>query len=313
MNKTAENEKTWPWLPSLSTYGAGGAVEQQLRAQQNTANASAAAAAAKVNEQMVPAILGLGILGVGAGLTGTKLYNLINQLNKPKDKYTKFGPGPKRIDNEEKIAADSWAQTLIDALSAVPKRVGGAISAGAESFNSLAPNQQAVMMPAGLLAAGLGLYGGHSLARTIDDRRKKEDMEHELEEARKDYQRALTGKRAEALDSAFDSYKKTAQLQTKKALGEGAVTFADYLAEPLRQTGLWPLYTTAVLGTGLLSGKMTYDWTRERSKDKALERARRSRARMEESSPLYIDPAQLEAIKALHQKEIDKIKQQTVV
>lgn len=314
MNKKAENEKSWPWFPFLpGTYGPGGAVEQQLKLQQNVAEQATAERNTKVNAQIVPAVLGLGILGAGAGLTGTKLYNLINKLNKPKDKYTKFGPGPKKVDDEEKLAADSWTQTIMDAIAAVPKRIGGAINSGSETFNQLTPNQQAVLMPAGLLAAGLGLYGGNSLVRAIDDRRRKEETASELEEARKEYQKALTGKKAEALDAAFSSYKKTAELRTKKALGEGVATFGDYMAEPLRAAGVWPYYVTSVLGAGLLSGKMTYDWTRERSKDKALERARRSRARMEESSPLYIDPAQLEAIKALHQKEVDKIKQQAIV
>lgn len=295
-------------------YAPGGPVAQQIAAQSAQVAEADQSRDNAVAAQMLPALLGLGVLGAGAGLTGTKLYNIISKLNAPKNKYTKFGPGPKRVDDEEKLAADTWTQAIIDAITAVPKRINENLQSGSAVFNSLTPNQQAILMPAGLLSAGLGLYGGHSLAKAIEDKQKKEDSEYEVEQARKEYQRALTGKRAEAIDAAFDTYKKTAGDMTKKADPvSGVVSVGDYLAEPMRQTGLWPYYVTAVLGSGLLSGKMTYDWTRERSKDKALERARRSRARMEDTAPLYIDPTQLEAIKALQQKEIDKVKSKTIV
>jgi hypothetical protein len=311
MNKAAENKTAFVGVFS-DKYAPGGPVAQQIVAQQKATAAADAVRDKAVSEQMVPALLGLGVLGVGAGLTGTKLYNLISRLNAPKDKYMKFGPGPKRIDEDEKIAAESWTQAIVDAVTAVPKNVGASLSSGSELFNSLTPNQQAVLMPAGLLSGGLGLYGGYRLAKAIEDKKKKEDSEYEVEQARKEYQRALTGKRAEAIDKAFALYKQSAAKTATNPVSL-ATTVGDYLAEPLRQTGVWPYYTTALLGAGLLSGKMTYDWTRERSKDKALERARRSRARMEETAPLYVDPSQLEAIKALHQKEVDKVKSKELV
>lgn len=314
MNKAAKIDKTaegWSWNPFSADYAPGGPVAKQLVARQEAVNKATDAHSSAVNNEMVNALIGLGVLGVGAGLTGTKLYNLVNRFNKPKDKYTKFGPGPRGVDEKEKIASE-LTQKILDAISYVPNRISEAWNS-APAFSTLTQNQQAAYMPAALLTAGLGIYGGHSLARAIEDKKKKEDLEIALEEARQDYQRALTGKRAEDLSAAFNNYKQATENRTKTALVGAAATTADYLAEPLRWVGLLPAYATAVLGTGLLSGKMTYDWTRERSKDKALERARRSRARMEESSPLYIDPAQLEAIKALHQKEVDKIKQQAVV
>lgn len=290
----------------MDKYLPGGEVAQKLQQRQQVINEANAARDKAVAAEMVPAMLGLGVLGVGAGMTGTKLYNLISRLNKPKSKYTKFGPGPHGLDSEEKLAGD-WKQTLIDALTAIPNRVGAAISAGNQNFGKLDQNQQAILMPLGLASAGLGLYGGNAIVRGLEDRKKKEDAEYELEEARKDYQRALTGKRAEDLSAAFNVYAKSAQ-EKQAVIGAIKNTY-DWFFEPLRRSGLLPYYSTAVLGTGLLSGKMTYDWARERSADKALERARRSRARLEDSSPLYIDPAQLEAIKTLHQKEVDKIKQ----
>jgi hypothetical protein len=44
---------------------------------------------------------------------------------------------------------------------------------------------------------------------------------------------------------------------------------------------------------------MTYDWTRARSKDKALDSARKARARMSGVAPIYVDPEQLAAIKKI--------------
>jgi hypothetical protein len=312
MNKTVKHA-SWPAL-GISAYAPGGPVAQQLKAQQTALNAINEQRNSEFSKELLPTMLGLGLLGLGTGLTGTKLYNIVSQINAPKNKYTKFGPGPKEIDAEEKIAEDTWYQTLVNALSAVPNRIGAAVSSGTDSFNKLTPNQQAVLLPAGLLSAGLGIYGGKAIAQGISKQKKKEDLDYELEAARKEYQKALTGKRANDLNYAYQRHKKAQQQQiTTKSAKNPLITFADYLAEPMRASGLFPFYTTAALGAGLLSGKMTYDWTRERSADKALARARQSRARMEDSSPLYIDPAQLEAIKTLHQKEIDKIKQKELV
>lgn len=290
----------WPLFPLAPSYWPGGAVEQQSRQHLKDVSAATDRRDAAVNEQIIPAIIGLSMLGVGAGLTGTKLYNIVSGFNKPKEKYTKFGPGPQRLDEEEKLAANPPP-------TAPPP----------PKFRELTSEQQAMLLPMALFTTGLGMYGGNALVRMIESKKRKENIQQDLEDARGDYQRALTGKRAEALDSAFLTYKTVLNENlVKKAAGEqpGLLeTGADLMTWPLKVTGVWPWYVTAVLGTGALAGKMTYDWTRERSKDKALERAQRSRARMEENAPLYIDPAQLEGIKALHQKEIDKVKQKEIV
>jgi hypothetical protein len=66
--------------------------------------------------------------------------------------------------------------------------------------------------------------------------------------------------------------------------------------------GVREAYWAGLLGTGVAAGKMTYDWTRERSRDKAIERARRARARMAGTAPVYVDPEQLVAVKKLVEK-----------
>ena len=268
---------------------------------------------AEVNKQMLTALFGIGVAGLGAGLTTTKLYNLVNRLNRPKNKYTKFGPGPQTLDPEEKIAQD-WVKTITDAISAGLDNAKAALPA-APKVDNLTQNQQAAFVPAALAVGMGGIYGGHSIAKMIEDFRRKAEIESDLAAARNEYQKALTGKRASDLAAAFNIYSETKKKNTdKRASAAGSVAKVyDYLAEPMRNFGVLPYYTTAVLGTGALAGKMTYDWVRERGADKALDRARRSRARMEEAAPLYIDPAQLEAIKTLHQKEIDKVRQKELV
>lgn len=311
MKKQLNKAVIFGWQKSAALPGSP--ESKQLLADSVQMSKDEAAATAQANQQILNAVVGLGIAGVGAGLTTTKLYNLISRFNKPKNKYTKFGPGPQTLDADEKIAQD-WLKTITDAVSSGAEKVKSIIPS-VPPYENLSQNQQAVFLPAALASGMLGIYGGHSIAKMIEDRRRKEEIENDLAEAKNEYQRALTGKRAAVLDSAFEKYSAAKkQNASKKASVVGAVTgIYDYLAEPMRWAGVWPLYTTAALGTGALASKMTYDWVRERSADKALERARRSRARMEEAAPLYIDPAQLEAIKTLHQKEIDKVRQKELV
>lgn len=309
MNKSAEPGQ-WPWLPSLAVYGPDGHLMRQV-AEQGKARAEQVKA---LGDKMPEALLGLGLLGAGVGLTGTKLYNLISRFNTPKEKYKKFGPGPKALDADEKIAQD-WVKAVSDTIASGVDSVRKAIPAPPD-INAMTQEQQGFFIPAALATTGLGLYGGSALARALENKRKKDEIEDMVDEARKDYQRALTGKRAEALDVAFSRYEQQGAQNTTVKRATNLTTPVSYawslLTNPLKAIHAYPLYTSALFGTGALAGKMTYDWTRERSKDKAIERARRSRARMEEAAPLYVDPAQLEAIKALHQKEIDKIKAQEI-
>lgn len=260
------------------------------------------------NDEMLKSVLLYGLSGFGAGLSGTKLYNLIKSVNKPKNKYTKFGPGAKTVDDEEKIAEEKSIITQIaDTVKAIPGHIAKKLPP-APQVSGLSQDQQAMFIPAVLGATGLGLYGGHSLMNAIQEHKRKEDIKMMVEEAKQEYQRALTGKRAEALDAAYAAYEeKTAKNDAASWLGWGV----NKMADPMRAVpGLWPAYVTAVLGTGALSGKMTYDWARERSKDKALERARKSRARISGVSPVYIDPDQIVAISELAKKQRNAPNQQ---
>jgi hypothetical protein len=229
--------------------------------------------------------------GLGLGVSGSRLYHLIQSMNKPKETYTKFGPGAKTVDDSEKI--EKISASLVDTLRQLYANTTNSVG---KAVNDLHPS---LAFPATLGATGLGLYGGASLINSIEDKKRKEEQTDMVEDAKKDYQRALMGKKhAAAFDEAFTA------CTEKKARNTNLV---DLLVRmPLNALSvlpgggvLAPAYATGTLGAGALAGKMTYDWTRARSKDKALEKARKSRARIEGAAPLYIDPEQLAAIKKL--------------
>jgi hypothetical protein len=232
------------------------------------------------------AVISSGLLGLGAGLSGTRLYNAIQSMNKPKKTHMKFGPGAKTVDESEKFAG-ATADKMRALYTALTHQIG-------KNVNYL---DKGMTTPAVLGAGMLGLYGGSTVMNSIDAAQRKEEQLDMVADAKKEYQRALMGKKhAAALDAAFDAYAE------KQGTWTNALTTAGLNAAlaPVRAVdGGMDAYLTAIAASGVLSGKMTYDWTRARSKDVALQKARKSRARIEGAAPLYIDPEQLASIKSL--------------
>lgn len=251
---------------------------------------AATAAATAKNTETGDNVLRAALGGLGLGLSGTRLYRLLQSSNKAKDNHMKFGPGAKTLDEREKIALD-LADTLRQFYANAAQGVGQAV-------NAVHPSA----MPAAVLgASGLGLYGGAQIINAIEDKKQKEDQDDMVEEAKKEYQRALMGKKhAAAFEAAFNAFVEKRSEWTAADIARAPL---DLLSGVGHRIGIGDLaasaYATGTLGAGALAGKMTYDWTRARSKDKALEKARKSRARIEGAAPLYIDPEQLAAIKKL--------------
>lgn len=254
------------------------------------------AAQAEMNKRLGEALLSIGFGGVGLGILGTRLRHTLGNVNKPEQKYTKFIPGAHPTDDDEKIA-----EAPVNPNDTFAGRIGQFVLSGTKPTPLNPDNPQAKFtlnnsqldraIPLGLAVGLLGTYGGYKLMDSLYQKRRKEDLTNEIEEAKKDYERALIGKRAEILDRAFEK-----SAFSIKDLFIGAAKSPFSL---LSYLGAMPYYAAAVGGTGLASGKMMYDWTRERSRDKALERARKSRARLAGSVPLYVDPEQLAAVKKL--------------
>ena len=302
---------TDPVINAVTAPLPGGSIERGIAADRGAQQAAADNEAAK---QMGAQILKFTLAGAGLGLGGSRLYHGISALNKPKQKYKKFGPGAKDVDDDEKIA-ESLADTLVSAPGKLINNV----------FKDKV-NRDAAAFVSTLGGAGLGIYGGSQLMNALMARKKKEELEEQVEDAKKEYQKALMGKRAASLDEAFNKFAKV----TKRAenpvwsavqngltapvalanravnalpLPSGADTAGAAMAVPFKVMQqypmLWNAYVATTLGLGALSGKMTYDWTRERSRDKAVERAQKARARMTGAPPIYVDPEQLAAIKKI--------------
>jgi hypothetical protein len=287
----------------------GGPIQQNAAAAQSQANAGAidkhnAETAKYLGEHILKYTLG----GVGVGLSGSKLYHLISSLHQPKQKHTKFGPGAKTVDDDEKVAG------LEDMYNTVVSAPGRLI----QNISSVPANQDAAWFAAMIGGPALGLYGGSTLMNKLMAQKRKTELKDEVEDAKAEYQKALTGKKAAAaLDNAAETYFRLSR-NTKEAgtfigsaLGS-AVPSAIDAAKNLGQKALtgpfelmqqspdaWRAYVLATLGLGALSGKMTYDWTRARGKDKAIESAQKARARLSGVSPIYVDPEQLAAIKKI--------------
>lgn len=257
-----------------------------------------------INKDIGKAIVqyGLGGLGVGVGAAG--LYHLLGAISKAKPKYKKVGPGPQTVDEEEKIAADPAAPSPYS-FDALVSQIGKLVPKG--YFDNMLPNlggaaiqdydkgRQGWTMPAVLGATGLGLYGGASLVNSMAAKKKEEDLKEEVADAKARYQRALFGKSSEALDAAYSQFQKVSEAQQSSALSDAANTPFRLMA----QAHIWGPYLTAVLGSGALASKLTYDWTRARGRDKALQAAQKSRARLNGVAPVYIDPEQMASLKSL--------------
>ena len=252
------------------------------RAQADAARAAAqSAAAAKADNSQ---LLTYGLGGLGTGLVLTRLHHLLSGANKQQPKYTKFGPGPKDLDEEEKLA-----------FTKIVSSPGHLIQNFKDPANREAA--KAVLLLGGTMG---GLYGGYSIMTQLAEKKRKEELQARVDDAKKEYQRALTGRKvASDLDEAFARISKQAEDGNSNLVRDTALWAADAAFEPIRQLGLMPAYALTTAGLGGLSGKMMYDWTRARSKDKALAEARKARARIGGAPPIYIDPEQLAAVKRI--------------
>jgi hypothetical protein len=291
------------YIPFTSGFGAQApaavAHQQHVRGLENKLDQS-------IHKDIAKAIVqyGIGGLGVGAGAAG--LYHLLGAVNKAKPKYKKVGPGPQTIDEEEKLAADptpASSYSLDSLLSEIGKRIPKGYfnmpNLGGAGIQDYDPGRKGWTTAAILGTTGLGLYGGASLMNSLAEKKKQEDMKDEVADAKAQYQRALFGKSSEALDVAFAQFQKVSEETVAPPTGSTAGDVMNTPFKLMAQAGLWDPYLAAVLGSGVLAGKLTYDWTRTRGRDKALQAAQKSRARLNGVAPVYIDPEQMASLKSL--------------
>ena len=255
----------------------------------------------KQAEQPAPAsvygkeLLHSALLGAGVTASGASLYHLLNGLqsarvpellrNEAPAALKPKPPAPRKKRPALKMAgelASSLNQSAAQLADKVFSGVGNLIPKDMPSFSFSSPQATGPASPtmwhegyrntANLLAAGLGGYGGLKLVSGFADQKKKDDLEHEVDTARKEYFAALTGKQAEMLDAAYDALEKTS------TVGGQALTAA----------------MLAALGSGAVGATYMYNQTKARSKAENVQRAAAARARLRglQQTP-WVDPEQL--------------------
>ena len=117
-------------------------------------------------------------------------------------------------------------------------------------------------IPAAVGAGAAGAYGGWRGIDELLDRRRKGELDEELEEAKREYEAALAGegKLAQDLDTLYDEVEKQA------AVSDAAGTAA----------GLYGLYGGT---SALVAALMAYQWGKKRQKRQLLEAAQTKRRR----------------------------------
>ena len=228
----------------------------------NTPNRAAIEAAVNKETAITNAIrLGLLGLGLGAGARGFQgLVNLGKRNLRPPTQQTMgthtidipLGMPQEEEEDQFKFGEDrGMLQTYIS--DPIAKAFRGETSR---------PGNWPLAMPAALLGMGGGMYGGYKLTDMLLDKRRKTEIDNELEEAKKRYEAALSGKSVlgEALDQLCDLLEKKGGLEDVWGGGIGAAL-------------------TAGIPMALLSGVVAYDLTKKRQPTDVLRKAKLKRLR----------------------------------
>jgi hypothetical protein len=253
-------------------------------------------------------------LGVGTGVGLRGLYGLLQTLGRASSEPPASIPAPvtldvpvaKKKDETKRRAGMKFSQakqsfSVSDYLPSLPKvtglaerglqnagkfltdtakRVGSGVGAAARGDNADSPVGRGYYIPA-MIAAGIGSgAAGYKLTDWLLDDLRKGEVEDELEQAKKEYEDALYGKTAEAVDEVHDAVVAVQEKQSTPTLGDvpGATTGA---------------YLTYAIGAPLLVGKMVYDQEKKQQRKKLIDAAQNMRRRMRQESsppPVYINP-----------------------
>lgn len=253
------------------------------------------------------------LTGAGVGTSAMALYYLLNGLHTakvPANLLREPAPTkkPTAVPDKKKPApaAEKASGVLQDLYEAAGKAIpttflpgaGGSDPAGPASPASPTVAHAGWRTAANVAALLGGMYGGRKLVNTVSQHKKKRDLSDEVDDARKQYFAALTGKEAAALDAAYEQYAaKQASLIdsfTKNVYAPVEQAAKDYVGIPA-----WKMLLMTTLGSGALGAHYAYNKTKEQSKGRNLQRAQQSRARLKamQETP-WVDPAELQALSA---------------
>lgn len=244
----------------------------------------------------------------GAGVTGTgaALYHLVNGLRsaRPAPKSKKPAPvTPVEPQVEDAKTAGTFVEDAQETLGRlIPKQLlpSGLLGKGDPNYvPSLNARHDAWRNAMNIGAIGLGGYGAYRLINSMAKKKKVEDRDDAVNQARQDYFNALTGKEAQILDEAYDYIEKMAEehapnitTRVRDGIAAGARFFPRLFADGATN---WTLLSA--LAAGGLGAKFMYDRTKAMTQAEALRKAQASKTRLQsiQQTP-WIDPEELAAV-----------------
>lgn len=231
------------------------------------------------NQQAIAATLAA--LGLGVGLRGAQ--GLVNSVGRAFSEPTPTLPSamavevpvpPEKVEKKRyKRAVDEWSQLVTRPLRSAAGAVGSAASATGSWLKSTFGGSQADTplglpehWPKMILGPVAGGAVGYKLTDWLLDRQRKLRAQQDVDDAKEEYEQALFGKTAAAVDELYDA------LQEKQSTDiPGALSGA---------------YLTYALGAPLVVGSMAYERAKKLRRKEIIDAAQRERMRQRyESSP----------------------------
>lgn len=253
-------------------------------------------------------------LGVGGGLRG--LYGLLNQAGRNLESPRATVPAPMAVDvpinipaekprRRKRASPNDWSYAITEPAKKLFDMGAGALGWGAEGVSNAAKGQHATTptglpqhlprMVLGPIAAGAA---GYKLTDWLLDQRRRKAVEEDVEDAKKDYEEAIFGKGAEAVDGLFDALE-------KQALGEG-FSMGDL---PGAATGA---YLTYALASPLIMGNIAYENAKKMNRKSLINAAQKARMRMRyetSPAPVFATPSQRGPLPEEEEEKISSVSQ----
>lgn len=246
--------------------------------------------------------------GVGAGLRG--LQGLASQLGRNMESPASTVPAPMAVDvpirtpagkpkrRRKQADPQDWSYAITEPAKKVLDWGTKAVGSGLKATSDVLGGSQAET-PAGLpphlpRVIGGGIAGGavgYKLTDWLLDQRRRKAVEEDVDDAKREYEEALYGKGAAAVDGLFEDLEKA-------ALGLGDL--------PGAATGA---YLTYALASPLIMGNIAYENAKKMRRKSLIDSAQKARMRMRyetSPAPVFATPSQRGPV-AVPEEEEEKV------
>lgn len=182
----------------------------------------------------------------------------------------------RHLDEKKADWADALASTTLSPKPGAPvPTVGTPAWSRGDSQTSWSSIPWA--LPAAAGAAAGGAYGGHQLVRYLLRKKRKAELDKDLQAAQKEYEESMLSQYDPAKLRSLTAPKEAAAPTTALDFCFTEVEKAGFDVNSLLGTGAG-LYGVGALGLGTASGVATYKWMQGRAKHKLLRDALKRRA-----------------------------------